>query len=111
MNQLTFFGMETPVNNGTPTSVAKRKRSNVLAFPASKKVLEGQISAAEILSPAEVRRVLEVPKGVSKSLAKTLGCPTYFTGQQLQQETIGQGEPHYLAKTGIEFHAWRMHYV
>jgi hypothetical protein len=63
------------------------------------------------LPPAEIRRTLDAPHGISKSLAKSLGCPTYFTGQQLQQETIGQSELHYLAKTGIDFHAWRMHYI
>lgn len=53
---------------------------------------------------------LTPPAGISKSMAKALGCAQFFCGQYLQPDQVGV-RTHFLAQTGIEFHAWRQAYV
>ena len=73
--------------------------------------------AAQPLSPAlppvlapRLAQPLTQPHGISKSMAKAIACPTFFTGQYLQPERLAANE-HFLARTGQEFHAWRKAYV
>jgi hypothetical protein len=62
---------------------------------------------------ARAERLVQImaPGGISKSMAKSLSCPTFFTGQYLQPEGTAATAEHFLTRTGNEFHAWRKAYT
>ncbi len=62
------------------------------------------------LVPLPTRPQLQAAAGVSKSMAKALGCPTFFTGQYLQPDSVSRSQ-HFLTISGIEFHEWRKAYL
>lgn len=106
MNQLTFSGMENTGELPPQSDVAPKRKtsSKVVTLPGPKRF------TAEVLPPAPKRVPIAPPVGISKSMAKAIGCASYFAGQYLQPETIGYSE-HYLLKVGIEIHKWRQSYV
>lgn len=63
------------------------------------------------LIPFPVARTIPILRVTSKSRAKALACPNFFAKQYSQQESIAQTEPHYLTKTGLEFHRYRQQYA
>jgi len=60
--------------------------------------------------PRPQRPQLVPPIGVSKSMAKAMSCPSFFTGQYMQPDSVSTVE-HFLTRTGIEFAAWREAYL
>lgn len=60
--------------------------------------------------PRTTRPTLTPAPGISKSMAKALACPHYFTGQYLQPDRVAQAD-HFLTRSGVEFHAWRRAYL
>ena len=69
------------------------------------------VTIAGLLPPPAHLPALTAPRGISKSMAKALACPTFFTGQYLQPEACAATAEHFLTRTGNEFHAWRKEYT
>src|SRR5215203_4043287 len=58
------------------------------------------------------RQRLEVPQGVSKSMAKSMGCGHHFVYQYLGMRALRRrGPSHPLSVIGVQFHEWRAAYV